>query len=172
MVTFNVSANFLIASDSGGSAVLPDDTYTVTLLSGVGNNGFQDVSAKASTTAAAAMRICQHLHDHVSARQFGSFGHPRFRRGPNASGDTTTLVKVPNDPANGGHIGIPITIYNAANLTSAGFTLTYNANILTVTGGTSDPSNGGGDVPDDEQCLASRRHSFGRHLCLHDTPRR
>ena len=32
-------------------------------------------------------------------------------------------------------------IYNAANLTSAGFTLTYNANILTVTGGVSDPSN-------------------------------
>ena len=62
-------------------------------------------------------------------------------RGPNASGDTTTLVKVPNDPAHGGHVGIPITIYNASNLTSAGFTLTYNANILTVTGGISDPSN-------------------------------
>ncbi len=46
LVTFNVSSNFLAASNPGGSAALPDDTYTVTLLSGVGNNGFQDVSGQ------------------------------------------------------------------------------------------------------------------------------
>ncbi len=46
LVTFNVSSNFLAAFNSGNSAVLPDDTYTVTLASGVGANGFQDVSGQ------------------------------------------------------------------------------------------------------------------------------
>ena len=78
-----------------------------------------------------------------------------------------TLVKVPNDPANGGHIGIPITIYNAANLTSAGFTLTYNANILTVTGGVSDPSNAAATFQMTSNVMSRRRHSFGGDVCLH-----
>ncbi len=46
LVTFNVSSNFLTASNPGGSAALPDDTYTVTLLSSVGTNGFQDVTGQ------------------------------------------------------------------------------------------------------------------------------
>ncbi len=121
---------------------MPDDTYTVTLLSGIGNNGFQDLSGQGLDDGHGGHAdfvgsfTTTYQHDNTEV-----LGIPDFARGPNASGDTTTLVKVPNDPANGGHIGIPITIYNAANLTSAGFTLTYNANILTVTGGVSDPSN-------------------------------
>ncbi len=152
LVTFNVSSNFLAASNPGGSAALPDDTYTVTLLSGVGNNGFQDVSGQGFDDGQGGHAdFVGTFTTTYQADKNGSSRHPRFRRGPNASGDTSTLIKVPNDPANGGHIGIPITIYNAANLTSAGFTLTYNANILTVTGGVSDPSNAGGGLPDDEQ---------------------
>ncbi len=144
MGTFNVSSNFLTASNPGGSAALPDDTYTVTFLSGVGTNGFQDVTGQGlddghgGHTDFVGTFTTTYQHDKAEV-----LGIPDFARGPNASGDTTTLVKVPNDPANGGHVGIPITIYNAGNLTSAGFTLTYNANILTVNGGISDPSNAG-----------------------------
>ncbi len=43
LITFNVSSNYLVASNPGGSATLPDDTYTVTLVSGVGANGFEDL---------------------------------------------------------------------------------------------------------------------------------
>ena len=144
LITFNVSSNFLAASNPGGSAALPDDIYPVTLLSGMGSNGFQDVSGQGIDDGCGGHAdyvgtlTTTYQHDNTDV-----LGIPDFARGPNASGDTTTLVKVPNDPANGGHIGISITIYNAANLTSAGFTLTYNANILTVTGGISDPSNAG-----------------------------
>ena len=142
LITFNVSSNFLAASNPGGSAALPDDTYTVTLLSGVGNNGFQDISGQGLDDGhGGPADYIGTFTTTYQANKTEVLGIADFARGPNASGDTTTLVKVPNDPANGGHVGIPITIYNASNLTSAGFTLTYNANILTVTGGVSDPSN-------------------------------
>ena len=75
--------------------------------------------------------------------------------------------RVPNDPANGGHVGIPVTIYNATNLTSAGFTLTYNANILTVTGGISDPSNATASFQMTSNVLGRRRCSFGGHVRIH-----
>ncbi len=141
-LTFNVSSDFLVASSPSGSAALPDDTYTVTLISGVAHNGFQNLSGQGLDDGHGGPAdfvgtfTTTYQHDNTQV-----LGIPDFARGPNASGDTTTLIKVPNDPANDGHVGIPITIYNAANLTSAGFTLTYNANILIVTGGISDPSN-------------------------------
>ena len=142
IVTFNVSSNFLTASNPNGSAALPDDTYTVTLLSGLGNNGFQDLTGQGLDNGLGGhAAFVGTFTTTYQAAKTQVLGIADFARGPNASGDTTTLVKVPNDPANGGHVGIPITIYNAANLTSAGFTLTYNANILTVTGGISDPTN-------------------------------
>ena len=143
-ITFNVSSNFLAASSLSGSAALPDDTYTVTLLSGTGSNGFENLLGQGLDDGHGGHAdfvgtfTTTYQHDNTEV-----LGIPDFARGPNASGDITTLIKVPNDPANGGHIGIPITIYNAGNLTSAGFTLTYNANILTLTGGVSDPSNAG-----------------------------
>ena len=142
LVTFNVSSNFLAASSPGGSAALPDDTYTVTLLSGSGNNGFQDASGQGLSDGHGghgdfvATFSTTYQQDATPV-----LGIPDFARGPNASGDTTTAVKVPNDPANGGHIGIPITFYNAHDLISVGFSLTYNADILTVTGGVVDPAN-------------------------------
>ena len=142
LITFNVSSNFLAASNPGGSATLPDDTYTVTLTSGIGSNGFQDITGQGfddghgSHTDYIGSFTTTYQRDNTQV-----LGIVDFARGPNASGDTATLVKVPNDPANGGHVGIPITLYNAGSLTSAGFTLTYNANILTVIGGISDPSN-------------------------------
>ncbi len=142
LITFNVSSNFLVASNPGGSATLPDDVYTVTLTRGIGNNGFQDLTGQGFDDGHGGHAdyignfTTTYQHDNTPV-----LGIVDFARGPNASGDTTTLVKVPNDPANGGHVGIPITMYNASSLTSAGFTLTYNSNILTVTGGISDPSN-------------------------------
>ena len=142
LVTFNVSSNYLVASNPVGSAALPDDTYTVTFASAVGNNGFQDINGQGIDDGHGGH--ADFIGTFSTTYQLDKtevLGIPDFARGPNASGDTTTLVKVPNDPANGGHVGIPITIYNASNLTSAGFTLTYNSNILTVIGGFSDPTN-------------------------------
>ncbi len=142
LVTFNVSANYLTASSPGGSAALPDDTYTVTLLTGSGNNGFQDASSQGLSDGHGGHGdFAGTFATTYQADKTQLLGIVDFARGPNASGDTSTLVQVPNDPAFGGHVGIPITIYHSANLTSAGFTLTYNANILTITGGVSDPSN-------------------------------
>jgi hypothetical protein len=41
-VTFNATSKFLLAKNSGATAVLPDDTYTITLVAGTGANGFVD----------------------------------------------------------------------------------------------------------------------------------
>ncbi len=127
-VTFNVSSNFLVASSPDGSAALPDDTYTVTLLSDSGSNGFQDLSGQGFDDGqgghADFVGTFATTYQRDKAQVLGVVD---FARGPNASGDVGTRVQVPNDPANGGHIGIPVTIYNAVNWTNAGFTLTYNA---------------------------------------------
>ena len=40
-ITFNATANSLLLLNNFGSAVLPDDTYTLTLVSGSISNGFQ-----------------------------------------------------------------------------------------------------------------------------------
>ena len=37
-ITFNATTNYLMALSPGVAAVLPDDTYTVTLVSGSGSN--------------------------------------------------------------------------------------------------------------------------------------
>ena len=51
---------------------------------------------------------------------------PDFARGP----DDSQAIKVPNDSGN----GIPITLYNAVNVTDVTFTLSYNPSLLTASG--------------------------------------
>ena len=99
LLTFNVSANFLRVTSPGGSAALPDDTYTVNFLSGVGNNGFQDVSGQGFDNGSGGH--ADYVGTFTTTYQADKtqvLGIVDFARGPNASGDTTTLIKVPNDP--------------------------------------------------------------------------
>ena len=138
--TFKATSSYLLLKNSLAhpatlSALLPDDTYTVKLASGLGNNGIQDSvgefldglnnggHANYTTTFTTSFQ-----HNATPA-----LGIPDFARGP----DGAHAVKVPNTlPSQGGAGGggIPITLYNAAGVTDVTFTLTYNPALFTVTG--------------------------------------
>jgi hypothetical protein len=57
---------------------------------------------------------------------------PDVARGP----DATHAINVPNNSTN----GLPIALSNGAGVTDATFVLQYNANLLTITGGTVNPA--------------------------------
>jgi predicted kinase len=117
------------------AAVLPDDTYTVTLKSGIAGNGFFDLLGASLDGAnnAGHADYTNTFTTHYQANATPVLAVPDFARGP----DDDHAVKVPNDK---GH-GIPITLYNATGITDATFTLTYNPTVLAVTGaGTGDSS--------------------------------
>ncbi len=63
---------------------------------------------------------------HYQASATPTLGLPDFARGP----DSNTPIEVPNN----GAAGIPITLYNAAQVTDVTFSLTYNATLLNVNG--------------------------------------
>ena len=132
-VTFKATASYLlelngVAQSATVSAVLPDDSYKVTLVSGSGANGFIDAlgahldgannSGHANFTTAFTTQY--------QANATPVLGIPDFARGP----DSNAPIKVPNDSAN----GIPLTLYNAANVTDVTFSLTYNPSLLNITG--------------------------------------
>jgi autotransporter-associated beta strand protein len=141
--TFKASSIFL--STFFQSTVLPDDTWTVNLVSGTGTgataHGFFDSSnlpLDGSNNAG---------HDNYtttfttanSGKEALSI--PDFARGP----DGANTIKVPNDSAK----GIPVTLSNvpaAAGVTDAVFTLTYNPTLLTPTGGGTGDSSGKGST--------------------------
>ena len=54
---------------------------------------------------------------------------PDVARGP----DSTDVLNVPNNSSN----GLPIALSNGSGVTDATFILQYNADLLTLTGGTS-----------------------------------
>jgi hypothetical protein len=112
-ITFNATANYLlllnsIAHPATVSAVLPDDAYTVTLVSGLGNNGFvDDLGAHLDgANNAGHGNFVATFTTHYQANQTPALGIPDFARGP----DSNTPILVPNNAA----YGIPITLYNAA----------------------------------------------------------
>ncbi len=119
---------------SGNNSVaLPDGTYTITLVSGSGSNGFLDAlgggldGLNNGGTANYTTTFTTNFQAHATP----ILTTPDFARGP----DSTSTIQVPNGgPANGGSNGIPITLYNAVGLTDATFTVTYNTNIFTITG--------------------------------------
>ena len=126
------------------SVALPDDTYTVTLKSGTGTNGFVDAlgshldGASNGTAVDWTTSFTTTFQDDANhnANPAPVLGIPDFARGP----DSSTTIAVPI-LATGNNVlhGIPITLYNAAAVTDATFTLTYNPQILTPTaGGTGD----------------------------------
>jgi hypothetical protein len=146
-IVFKASSAYLLATNQGiggsgdNSVALPDDTYTVTLVSGMGTNGFLDalgthLDGLANGTAANyTQTFATTFQDdaHANANPAQVLGIPDFARGP----DGATTIKVPNDTAQ----GIPITLYNASNVQDVTFTLTYNPALLSVAGG------GTGDGP-------------------------
>jgi hypothetical protein len=124
------------------SVALPDDTYTVTLVSGSGTNGFVDALGSHldglanGTSANYTTTFTTTFQDdaHANANPAPVLAIPDFARGP----DGSAIITVPNNKT---VPGIPITLYNAAGVQDATFTLTYNPLILT-------PSAGGiGDSP-------------------------
>jgi hypothetical protein len=149
-VTFKATANGLSLMNNFGSVVLPDDTYTVTLVSGTlvsgsGSNGF--ISALGPSLNGAAngghANYVTTFSTNYQANATPVLSISDFARGPDAAHN----IQIPND---GGH-GIPITLYNAPapsdsfpGVTDVTFTLSYNPALLTVSGaGTGDSSAAG-----------------------------
>jgi hypothetical protein len=108
-IVFKATSAFLLAINQGiggsgdDSVALPDDTYTVTLVSGSGNNGFVDAlnshldglgngtSANFKTTFATTFQD----DAHANANPAPVLSIPDFARGP----DGATTITVPNNPA-------------------------------------------------------------------------
>ena len=132
IVTFKATADYLQLLNSlhgdNKSIVLPDATYTVTLVSGTGSNGFLDALGSGINSAnnGGHSNFVTTFTTHFQANATTVLGIPDFARGP----DSNTPIKVPNESA----AGIPITLYNAAGVTDVTFSLTYNPALLNVTG--------------------------------------
>jgi hypothetical protein len=133
-ITFKATESFLESFLS--TPVLPDDTYTVTLVSGT-TNGFGDGSAGLDGTNNAGH--ANYTTTFTTANQSKAIlSLPDFARGPDAAHN----IQIPND---NGH-GIPVTLTNATTVSAAAFTLNYNPALLTVTGASSADATGGGTL--------------------------
>jgi hypothetical protein len=159
-VTFNATADSLLAFF--GKRVLPDDTYTLTLVSG-STSGFGDALGAGLDGG----------HDGGHANYTATFtttyqakqtlAIPDFARGP----DTSRFIKVPNDAAG----GIPVTLYNAVNVTDATFTLDYNPALFTpVVGSTIDSSGSGSAFSMTSQTIVDATHATANFHFHYDIP--
>jgi RHS repeat-associated protein len=134
--TFLATANYLKAFF--GSPILPNDTYTVTLVSGSGTNGFLD-TANVGLDGADNGGDANYTATFTMPNQAEPIlSVPDFARGPNGA----QPINVPNDT---GH-GIPITLSNASGVTDVAFTLSYNPALLTITGASTGDSTGAGST--------------------------
>ena len=203
IIIFNATASYLKELNANTnsptvSAVLPDDTYTVTLVSGSGSNGFQDalghLDGLSNNTHANFVTTFTTTYQ-TSATP--ALGIPDFARGPggytitsaseNASNVVTMTTSIISNMQPGAQIvitnanpatyngtytilstssntltfnappglgtyvgggqanqdiqvlndtnkGIPVTFYNANNVSDATFTLSFNPSLLQVTG--------------------------------------
>ncbi len=130
-LTFKATANYLselngTAVSASSSTVLPDDTYTMTLLSGTGSNGFIDALGAHldGVGNSSAANFTTTFTTHFQANATPVLGLPDFARGP----DDNTPIHVSTAKP-----GIPITLYNAANVTDVTFSLSYNPALLNIT---------------------------------------
>src|SRR5207244_13656172 len=98
-ITFHATANGLLLLNNFGSVVLPDDTYTVTLVSGSGSNGFLDALGAgldgANTGGHADYTAVFTTNSQAAKTQVLAL--PDFARGPNNTG-----------------FSVPVTLYNAS----------------------------------------------------------
>jgi hypothetical protein len=114
--------------------ILPQDTYTVTLVSG-SSNGFTDGTAPLDGANNAGH--ANYTTTFTTANQTKTIlSLPDFARGPDGSHN----IQIPADT---GH-GIPVTLTNATTVSAATFTLNYNPTLLTVTGASSGDATTGG----------------------------
>jgi hypothetical protein len=129
-ITFKATANGLSLLNDFASVVLPDDTYTVTLVSGSGSNGLLDGLGAGldGTGTGGHADYTTTFTTHYQSNGTPVLAIPDFARGP----DGAHTIKVPNDTAQ----GIPVTLYNATLVSDVTFTLSYNPALLTVSGGT------------------------------------
>ncbi len=132
-LTFNATSSYLLEKNSAAtpatvSAVLPDDTYTVTLLTAKGSNGFQDAAGEGldGLSNAGHANFVTTFTTNYQHNANPALSLPDMARGP----DSNAPIKLPNDSAS----GIPITLYNAVNVTDVSFTLAYNPALFTITG--------------------------------------
>ncbi len=132
-ITFKATSSYLqvrnnIVMGTGiSSPVLPDGTYTVTLVSGSGANGFEDalgVGLDGANNGGHANFVTTFTTNY-QANHTPVLSIPDFARGP----DSNTPIEVPNAAA-----GIPITLFNASGATDVSFTLKYDPTLLTITG--------------------------------------
>ena len=107
---------------------MPDDTYKVTVVSGAGGNGFIDALGAHLDGAnnGGHGNFTTSFSTQYQANSTPVLGIPDFARGP----DSNAPIEVPNASAN----GIPLTLYNAANVTDVTFSLTYNPSLLNIIG--------------------------------------
>jgi hypothetical protein len=124
-VTFKATENSLATFFT--APILPDDTYTVTLVSGA-SNGFGDALGAGLDGANNGGQANYTTTFTVANAGKPIVSIPDFAQGP----DGANKIQIPNDK---GH-GIPITLANAAAVTDATFTLDYNPALLTISGGT------------------------------------
>jgi hypothetical protein len=127
-VTFHATASAMLLANNFASPALPDDTYTLTLVSGSGTHGFMDALGAGLDGAGSGghANYTTTFTTHYQAAATPVLSIPDFARGP----DGSHAVKAPNDKG----FGIPVTLYNAANVTDVTFTLSYNPSLLNVTG--------------------------------------
>jgi hypothetical protein len=128
-ITFSATANGLALLNNSGLPVLPDDTYTATLVSGSADNGFVDALG-AGLDGANTGRHANYtatFSTSLETKKTPILALPDFARGP----DGAHAVKVPNDT----DLGIPVTLYNAAAVKDVTFTLIYNPLLLSLAGG-------------------------------------
>ncbi len=134
-ITFKATASYLQELNAlahpgipgYNSVVLPDSTYTVTFISGTSGNGFLDSFNQGldGQNNGGVSNFTTTFTTHFQADATPVLGIPDFARGP----DSNTPIAV---PANG--VGIPITLYNAAGVTDVSFSLSYNPNLLNISG--------------------------------------
>jgi N-acetylneuraminic acid mutarotase len=130
-LTFNATANFLLLANNSTAPVLPDDTYTATLVSASGASGFMDALGAGldGTNSGGHADYTTTFTTHYFANKTPVLSIPDFARGP----DAAHAINVPNDVSH----GIPITLYEAAGATDVTFVLNYNPALLSVTGASS-----------------------------------
>jgi N-acetylneuraminic acid mutarotase len=133
-ITFKATESYVESFFS--TPVLPDDTYTVILVSGT-TNGFGDGSG--GLDGANNAGHANYTTTFTTANQSKTIlSLPDFARGP----DGAHNIQIPND---NGH-GIPVTLTNATTVNATLFSLKYNPALLTVTGASSVDATTGGTL--------------------------
>jgi parallel beta-helix repeat protein len=123
-VTFKATEATL--SSFFGTSVLPDDHYTLTVVSGT-TNGFVDTLGTPLDGGNNAGHANYTTSFMVANSSKQVLSLPDFARGPNGANPI-------NIPAATAGAGIPVTLSNAIAVTDVKFTLAYNPSLLTVTG--------------------------------------